>query len=46
VGKRAAGLEAPVVVEDAWIAEQALDGIAERDRAGSLTAVDFRARGR
>jgi hypothetical protein len=32
VGDEQFDLEAPVVVEDAWIVEQAVDGIAERDR--------------
>ena len=41
VGDEQVDLEAPVVVEDAWIVEQALDGIAERDRAGSLTVNDW-----
>ena len=40
VGDEQVDLEAPVVVEDARIGEQALDGIAERDRAGPLTVND------
>jgi hypothetical protein len=37
------GLAAPVVVEDARIVEQALDGIAERDRAGPTARAGVRA---
>jgi hypothetical protein len=40
VGDEQVDLQAPVVVEDARIVEQALDGISERDRAGSVTVID------